>query len=250
MNINFILIFIMFSYYINKLLCWVLPVNCVFCGLRTLAEQPNICPDCASDLPWLENTCGRCGLPLPVVAGVETLCGQCLHAPPVYHLLQTLFSYQFPIDQLVLRLKFQQQFVYAHLLGELLAERVAQYYASNASQPAMILPMPLHARRLRERGFNQAVELARPVARRLGVPIGYGCAKRVKYTAAQMELPLKLRAQNVQQAFVAAPRLAGLHVAIIDDVITSGHTVHELALALRAVGVTRIDVWGIARTLR
>jgi ComF family protein len=233
---------------INKLLRWVLPVNCVFCGLRTSDKQPNICPECIADLPWLENTCERCGLPLP--AGAGTLCGQCLQEPPVYQQLQTLFSYQFPVDQLVLRLKFQQQFVYAHLLGELLAERVAQYYAAHASQPAVLLPMPLHVRRLRQRGFNQAVELSRPVARRLGVPIGYGCAKRVKYTEPQMELPLELRAQNMRQAFVVNPRLAGLHVAVIDDVITSGHTVHELALALRDVGVARIDVWGIARTLR
>lgn len=240
----------MLSHLFTKLMSWVLPVNCVFCGLRTDAKQPNICPECTADLPWLENTCARCGLPLPSTTGVQAICGRCLQEPPPYQQLHTLFSYQFPVDQLVMRLKFQQQFTYARLLGELLAAHCAEYYTTAAALPAMLLPMPLHSRRLRQRGFNQAVELARPVARRLAIPIGYGYVKRVKYTEPQMELPLALRAQNVQRAFAVSPRLAGLHVAIIDDVITSGHTVHALALALRDVGVSRIDVWGIARTLR
>lgn len=240
----------MLSRLFTSFMDWALPVNCVFCGLRTEAAQPNICPECTADLPWLENACIRCGMPLSSTIGSEAVCGHCLKHPPPYHTLHTLFSYQFPVDQLILRLKFQQQFIYARLLGELLAKYCAQYYTTQALRPAILLPMPLHVKRLRQRGFNQAVELARPIAKRLTVPIGYTQVKRVKYTQPQMELPLTERAKNVHHAFKANSTLSGMHVVIVDDVITSGHTVHSLALALQTAGAVRIDVWGVARTVR
>lgn len=234
----------------SKLLYWALPVHCVFCAIRIPAHFPNICPGCIADLPWLLHVCACCSLPLSSSAPAAAVCGECLQQPKPYQQLHALFSYQFPIDQLILHLKFQQQFVYAHLLGELLAERCVQHYNIAPTRPSLILPVPLHPQRVRQRGFNQAAELARPVARHLGIPISYNSVQRVKYTEAQMDLPLALRAKNLKGAFKASPALRGKHVAIIDDVVTTGHTIEALALALHKVGVRQIDVWGVARALK
>ena len=230
--------------YFSQLMDWILPVTCVFCGQKTLSSQPNICSACVADLPWIKHACLRCGLPLPEEGFI---CGICLKRPPPYSRLQALFHYQFPVDQLILRLKFHQQLIYAQLLGHLLAERCRRYYTTVANPPAMLIPVPLHPKRLRQRGFNQAVELAKPLSHALKIPIGYGIVKRIKFTQAQMDLPLNERAHNVKDAFSIHSKLPS-HVAIIDDVVTTGHTIKALCKILRAAGVKQIDVWCVART--
>jgi ComF family protein len=231
---------------IQSLIDWILPITCVLCGQTTNASQPNICPACTKDLPWIQAACLRCGLPLP---STYRVCGQCLRVPPPYQRLQGLFSYDFPVDQLILGLKFQHHLLYARLLGSLMAECCARYYTTGIPLPSMLIPVPLHKQRLRQRGFNQATELAKWVKRRLGVPIGYGCLQRVKYTEAQMELPLAQRAGNVKQVF-AAKRAIPEHVAVIDDVVTSGHTIQALSQVLQKAGAKQIDVWCIARAIK
>lgn len=231
-----------------NLLSWALPVHCVLCNRRTEKSRPNLCVECENDLPWLQNVCIRCGLPL-VAENNGLTCGQCLQRPPGYQQLRALFRYDTPINNMILQLKFHKKLIYAHLLGELLATRCIAHYTTTKT-PTILLPVPLHPRRLRERGFNQAIEIARPVAKRLQIPIGYSHTKRLKYTQAQMELPLEERLQNVKHAFSANAALKGMHVAVIDDVITSGHTINAFVAALHAAGVAQVDVWGIARTLK
>ena len=231
--------------FIRQCIDWVLPISCVLCGQITQGPS-NICPACTAHLPWIPFACGRCGLPL---SQSSAICGACLTSPPLYQHLQALFCYEFPIDQLILGLKFQRHLLYARLLGELLALRLRRYYTTGVPVPAMLIPVPLHKKRLRQRGFNQATELAKQVNKMLHIPIGYDRVQRVKYTPAQMELPLTERAQNVKNAFVVKKSLPA-HVAIIDDVVTSGHTIQALSQALHATGVKQIDVWCIARTVK
>lgn len=218
-------------------------MTCVLCGQKTMNQQPNICPACLQDLPWILHACAKCGLPL---AQSGQTCGECLLHPPLYQSLHALFSYDFPIDQLIWGLKFNRRLTYARLLGSLMAQQCVQYYTTGAALPAMLIPVPLHPRRLRTRGYNQATELAKWVSKRLSVPLAYGYVHRVKYTVAQMELPLPLRAQNVKHAFVANKPVPK-HVAIIDDVVTSSHTIQALSATLLQAGATRIEVWCVAR---
>jgi len=114
--------------------------------------------------------------------------------------------------------------------------------------PEIIIPVPLHRTRLRERGFNQALEIARPIARSLSIPVDYKSCERVRKTSAQSLLPAAERRKNIKGAFRVTRPIAARHVAILDDVMTTGHTVQELAATLRKAGVERIDVWVVART--
>lgn len=202
-----------------------------------------MCSGCAGELPYNAAACARCALPLPNPA---KLCGQCLQAPPSYDSAVSLFRYAYPADHLILRLKFQAQLHLARTLGELLAQHLKREIQT---MPELIIPVPLHRTRLRERGFNQALEIARPIARGLGIPVDYKSCERVRKTPAQSLLPAAERRKNIKGAFRVTRPIAARHVAILDDVMTTGHTVQELAVTLRKAGVERIDVWVVARTL-
>ncbi len=175
------------------------------------------------------------------------MCGQCTQQPPSYDRALALLRYAYPADHLIQRLKFNAQLYLAHLLGERLAQHVARHVTQ---LPQVIIPVPLHRARLRERGFNQALELARPIAHRLGVPLDYRNCARVRATAAQSLLPAAQRRRNIKGAFQVTRPIKARHVAIVDDVMTTGHTVEEFAATLRKAGVKEIDVWVLARAAR
>jgi len=157
------------------------------------------------------------------------------------------FPYAEPVTTLIHALKFRHRLAAASVLGNLLAEHLER---SGLCPPQYIVPVPLHPQRQRQRGFNQSREIARPVSARLNVPVAPGLAGRTRPTAAQSSLRgAESRSRNVRGAFSAQIR-AGIpvhHVAIIDDVVTTCATVIELALTLRRAGVTRIELWSIAR---
>ncbi|MEN9916293.1 MAG: competence protein [Pseudomonadota bacterium] len=155
-------------------------------------------------------------------------------------------SYTEIIKKMITGLKFQQKLIYAHILGTLLAEKISAQY-QDETLPDVIIPVPLHKKRLYERGFNQAIELARPISKILNIRIDCKSCERVRNTAAQSMLPAKQRSNNVKNAFVAKQN-HGQHIALLDDVMTTGHTLIELSRALYDVGVKRIDVWCCART--
>lgn len=217
---------------------------CLLCG-TTNAGRLGICHACERDLPHNLSACRRCALPIPDTPHSQ-LCGQCLASPPVCYQAQVPYIYAPPLDALITGLKFRQQLHCAHLLGSLLA----QHLQKNLRQyPECIVPVPLHPSRLRERGYNQALELARPLSRSLGIPLEKNLVQRVRQTRPQTELKLASRASNLRQAFQLKQAPNYRHIAIVDDVITSGYTVNALAQVFYQQGVEKLEVWAIARAI-
>lgn len=223
-----------------------LPHTCILCAEH--AEQSrDLCVACEKELPWADLACKQCGLRLSAATTSE-LCGQCQQHPPAFDRVFSLCDYIEPMDRIIAAAKFHQQLVYTRLLGELLTERACQRWYKNQALPDLILPVPLHASRLKERGYNQSLEIAKVVALKLNIPLGKDYCERQKATAAQSSLAHAERSHNVKNAFVLKKPLNLQHVAIVDDIITTGHTVDELSKILRAAGVQQIDVWCCART--
>ena len=231
----------------EKIQACLLPASCVLCAVPT-QRALSLCQACEKELPWLKAVCMRCALPLAgTYTGDDMLCGHCIQQSVPFAATTALFYYQKPIDSFITALKFNQQLLYARLLGELLAQRLSQR-SLDTQWPDSLIPMPLHPKRLRERGFNQALEIARPIAKKFKLPLDIQHCQRIRFTPFQSALPAAERHRNVKNAFQVSPHFKAKYVVIIDDVVTTGHTVTELAYALRRVGVERIEVWCIART--
>lgn len=213
------------------------PQSCLLCGAPSGVAQ--LCAGCEADLPWLpRNRCAVCALPLPS----GTVCGPCLRRPPRFDRVTAVFAYRFPVDALIQAFKYGGRLPLARVLGEALARTVARDVEA-------IVPMPLAPGRLAERGFNQALEIARAVARRTGLPLlPFACRKLVE-TPPQAALPWKERAKNVRRAFACDANLTGRRIAVVDDVLTTGATLNELARVLRKAGAREISGWVVARTL-
>lgn len=220
-----------------------LPSFCLLCGDRVAASR-DFCPGCTAALPALATACPVCAQPYHGVGA----CGQCQRRPPPFAAALAPFRYAAPVDRLIVGLKFHAQLVHARALGGMMAAFLAGRLADRAGAPPQLLvPMPLHRTRLRERGFNQALELARPLARTLGLPLDCRALVRVRETRPQTDLPPALRARNVRAAFAATRDLRGLRIALIDDVMTTGHTAAAAAAALKTAGADRVEVWVLAR---
>lgn len=174
---------------------------------------------------------------------MEALCGRCQVQPPAYRRCLSMMNYRPPVDHLVQSLKFNGRLEMAHLLGHLMAQWLASVIDS---KPDILIPVPLHKHRLRERGFNQAIEIARPIARLLGCSLDVTSCVRTKTTVPQSELPRKDRIKNVKGAFEVLKPVSG-QIVIIDDVMTTGSTAHELAKTLLSAGAESVDVWVCAR---
>lgn len=222
---------------------WLFPPVCLLCG-EPGADRRDLCPPCQATLSYNTFACARCALPLPQETPPGTVCGRCQSTPPAYDQAYSLFHYAPPVDRLIVRLKFSAKLNLTRLLGELLADHVAD---TVEVLPELIIPVPLHRSRLRERGYNQALEIARPIARRLHIPVDYRSCARLRPTSAQTSLPAKERRGNVKGAFGVVQPISARHIAIVDDVMTTGHTAQELATVLRASGVATIDIWVLAR---
>ena len=208
----------------------------------------DICLSCQTGLPFQTLACYRCASPLHGIKDDMALCGRCLTDPPSYDRTLSAFRYAYPVDQLIHDLKFNRKLAIARLLGELMAQQITKrVHLTSPSLPQMIIPVPLHPARLRERGYNQATELARPIARALNIPIDYRHCQRPRATAIQSDLPASERPRNVKGVFSVVKKIPVRHVVIVDDVMTTGATVAELATTLRNAGVEKIDVWVCAR---
>ena len=220
----------------------IFPAHCRLCQ-SPLRGGPDLCPGCLQDMPWLDSACVQCAR--PVAAGCEPLlCGTCQQHPPAFDAATALLHYRPPTDHLIQRFKFAGELALAPLLAGLLAIKIA---ARQTSLPGLLIPVPLHAARLRERGFNQATELARILGRRLDLRVDHRLCQRVRRTEPQSTLPLKQRRANLRNAFELNGRLRSTHLAIVDDVMTSGYTSGELAHILKQAGARRVEVWVIAR---
>jgi ComF family protein len=228
--------------YLKKMFTWLLPYTCVLCH-HTSDRYQDLCAECYKTLPWLQQHCLRCGIPL----FTTEICGHCLQKIPSFDTTHALFLYQTPITQLILELKFKQSLINAQLLGELLTAHIQHIWYQTAPLPDVIIPIPLHPERLKERGYNQALEIARPISKSLQIPINTMACQRIKATTPQTILPAKERQQNIKNAFTVSQSLAHRHVAVIDDVITTGYTISEFCKTLKQNGVRTIDVWCCAR---
>ncbi len=225
------------------------PPCCILCG--GTGHGRDLCDGCERDLPWNEPACPRCAL--PVADG--TSCGACLTQPPRWDGAFGLLRYRYPADALVKALKYGHRLAVGRMLGDLMAERLADRVSGSgrrppAPLPGLIVAVPLHAARECERGFNQAAELARRVAAGLGVTLARDICRRVRDTPAQSGLDRRARRRNLRQAFVVRHPPGADHVAIVDDVVTTGATASALAMALRRAGVHRVEVWCAARAVR
>lgn len=229
---------------IKNILDFLYPRTCLLCGAAS--DLPlDLCDGCRKDLPHNRNSCARCGLPLPQVRVAEALCGRCQTHAPAFDRCLSPYIYRYPVTTMIGRLKFNNGLLYGRLLADLLAAHAA---SPEIEVPELLIPVPLHPRRLRQRGFNQAALIARGVSRRLGIPVDDGSLRRTKATPPQTGLDQGARLRNLRGAFSLVRRPAAGHVAILDDVVTTGATTGELAGLLKAAGVKRVDVWSCART--
>lgn len=214
------------------------PAQCVLCGGD---GRQGICDACQLALPWLDIAlCPRCAMP----SNNAQICAECHHNPPAFTHTLAAFAYQTHVAKLVPAGKFGERWS----LFALLAQISASHYRIG-SRPDCLVPMPLHASRLRERGFNQSMEIAQVWQRELGVPVQPDLLQRIRDTSHQTQLDVAARARNMRRAFQASPNARGLHIVLVDDVMTSGATLHVAARTLLQAGARQVDAWVLARTL-
>ena len=212
--------------------------RCLMCGGKS--GQQAVCPACDSELPRLAGPlCRQCATPIPD----GRLCGACLATPPKFDRLVAAFEYAFPIDALIHALKYGGRLVVARLLANALGPLVDE-------KVDLIVPMPLSDARLRERGFNQAHEIARHIGRARRLKVVTTLCRRVMDTPPQAMLPWKERAGNVRGAFVCTTDLDGIRIAVVDDVATTCATLNELSRVLKRAGASRVHGWIPARALK
>jgi ComF family protein len=218
----------------------ILPAQpCVLCG--SMSHDGLWCADCDQALPYLATPhCPVCALP---TSGGKT-CGQCLQQPPLFTSTTAVFSYAFPLDKLIQAMKYGEQLALASAFAKKLVLRI-----DKDALPDHVLPMPLHPAKLRERGFNQSLLLAAAVARELHLKLLPGSCQRVRDTPPQSALPWKERDKNVRNAFRCDADLTGKHIALVDDVLTTGASLNALAKAVHQRGAEKISAWVVARTL-
>lgn len=219
----------------------ILPPTCLLCGAAGAAGL-DLCVGCLGDLPRNFAACPRCATPLP--EGWNGPCVGCRSQPPAFDRAFVPFRYRPPLDFLIVRLKFGGHLASARLLGELFAAALIE---RGDPPPEGIVPVPLHPRRLRERGFNQSLELARAAAHRLKIPLWIDGLRRVRHTVPQTRLDARQRQTNLSGAFALDAPLPGTRIALMDDVVTTGGTVAECARVLRDGGATEIGIWAIGR---
>lgn len=219
------------------------PFSCLLCG--DAASGPwDLCDPCYRQLPRNASACVQCALPLP--AGTrDSRCGECQRDPPAFDHSVAPLLYRDEVQRLIAAFKFHGQLSPGRTLSQVM---LAALREQSMPIPEVIIPVPIHPQRLSQRGYNQALELARPIARALGCRLDLESCQRIKPTAPQSSLPLALRQINLRHAFELSRPIQARHLVILDDVMTTGHTARTLARLLRTDPVERLDIWALART--
>jgi ComF family protein len=216
--------------------------DCLLCA--SPAKKRILCEACEGELPYLNAAlCPRCALPSPD----GRLCGRCLTKPPHFDATRAVFRYEFPVDKLVQAFKYGHKFTLGGYFGQRMA--AAPFFGGEGAVPRIdtLIPLPLHPERLRERGFNQSLELAKTVASAWSLPVDSAHCKRIRNTPAQADLPWKERRRNIRNAFCCSNDFAGKRVLIIDDVMTTGASISELAHELKRGGAAWVGALVLAR---
>jgi len=235
----------------NSVRC-LLPSTCIVCALPANHEF-NICRDCANELPRLAACCSHCGIELNGIGTASSICASCLLSASSFDSCLAAFPYLSPINKLVAQFKFSARFDIGYSLSRALAATFNAHYRG-LSKPELLLPVPLHKSRLRERGFNQAGEICKVLSSHCGVSSSHATLTRVRNTQPQTSLSSAgARKGNLQGAF-SLRSLEELdhvtHIALIDDVVTTMATMEAIAGMLRNTGAYTIDVWCLARAIR
>lgn len=224
---------------VNNWLHRLFPGRCVLCG--DPAPVQDLCAPCSRELPRVGTACPCCGLPL-AYSGAP--CGACLRHPPRFRRCLSPFLYQPPVSQLITAFKYRGTLSH----GRVLSLQLAEYLRERHSDPVdALLPVPLHWRRRWRRGFNQAEVIAAELGRAMDLPMRRLLQRR-RATPPQQTLGAAERARNLRGAFAPTQPVAGLRLALIDDVVTTGATADELARTLLEAGAAVVDVWCLART--
>lgn len=224
--------------YLRAALTLLLPARCQYCHAPAASDRA-LCEACCAALPWNDCCCPRCALP----QNHDQHCRRCLLRAPNFDAAWSAFRLEAPIQRSIHQLKYGARLLEARLMGELMAQRLCH----RDELPRILIPVPLHPQRLRRRGYNQALELARPVARICGLQLQPTLARRTRATADQIGMNARRRRANVRDAFRIEGDLHGIHVALIDDVMTTGATLDALARACKQAGATRVEAWCAAR---
>jgi ComF family protein len=217
------------------------PATCYLCLDPGQKPALDLCADCEADFPRNEPACPKCALPVLEASGP---CRRCARRRRAFDAAYSPYRYEFPLPELIHRMKYRGQLPITRILGCVLGKRLA---ARGSLQVDAIVPVPLHATRERKRGYNQAREIANFVARELGLPVHDRLARRIRATAEQTGLAAGARRRNLRGAFTIDAGDLPSCVAIVDDVLTTGATAESLAIALRRAGCRRIEVWTVAR---
>ena len=219
----------------NKLM----PGSCLLCGNDSNAQL--LCPACVADLPALpQHLCPQCNE--QTTHGER--CGACLKEPPAFTKASAIFRYEFPVDRIIHAFKYGHQLAVADWAAGLISPYI------KTAEIDLLIPMPLHPERLRERGFNQSGEIARRISNNKGLALDTNSLVRSRATSPQAELPMKERARNVRGAFECRNNLSGKRVLLIDDVMTTGATLREAARIVKLHGATQVEVAVLARALK
>ncbi|MDI1310341.1 MAG: ComF family protein [Methylotenera sp.] len=223
----------------TKLLDRLFKQRCLLC---TAEDGGNfgLCVPCYNDLPWhTAPQCPQCGL-----SSNGLVCGSCLNLPPDFDATHSLLTYDFPLDVMMQRYKYGSMLNLGHIFGKMLSNK------TNLADIDLVIAMPMHPARLKERGFNQALEIAKIITKNNPEKLDYQSVQRQKLTPPQASLPLKERVRNIKGAFKVDKQLNGKRIALVDDVMTTGASLNELAKTLKQAGAIHIECWVIARTLQ
>ncbi len=215
--------------------------TCLLCLEPGQAPALDLCSECEADFPRTGRGCAICAAP---VSGPAIACAACFARRPAFDAVLAPYRYDFPLVELVHRLKYGGQVAIARILGTLLARRIAE---RGPVAVAALVPVPLHASREAKRGYNQAEEIARFAGELLALPVARNLASRVRPTEEQAALPAMVRRINVSGAFAVRDVEPPAAVAIVDDVLTTGSTADALARELKRAGCRRVEVWAVAR---
>ena len=224
-------------------------VLCVLCSEvcddhKTFQQIP-ICTPCLSDLPIITDPCHNCNTSLSI-KNDSNVCGSCLHTQPFFQKSTIPLEYIFPTTQLIKQLKYKNKLIFSEILSKILLDKIQQ---EKSLLPECIIPVPLYPLRLVKRGFNQSALIAKAVSKELNIPVDFKSCQRIKNTLQQTGFNKNQRKKNIKNAFSVSNKFSAKHIAILDDVVTTGATVNELAKVLQHAGAERIEVWACARTI-
>lgn len=239
--------------FVTKVYSWLqsrfeIEIHCLLCRARTLWRQP-ICQYCLDSCPVPVSFCSLCSIPLE--QSDTGLCGKCLSTPPLFDLCLSAYLYEFPVNRIIQCIKYSSRLELIKPFTQQLTETLKHHYLDNP-WPEAIIPVPMHNKRLRQRGYDQTLLLSRQIQQQLTdttlIPVDSNILKRHKATRPQQGLSAKARRKNLKNAFSLSEEIPYQHIALIDDVVTTGETVSEICRQLKKRQDIQIDIWCLART--